>query len=131
VPQPPSPVVVPAYPQEGFYENSSYPVAQTSVDSAKRTVDIEIYLMWDRDFLAGIHNALNRGVKVRILLDEEASKDCKLISEPLPNEKQECTDFRSLIDRIRNLGGSVERFSKENLCGKKGECPDTSTAKRF
>jgi cardiolipin synthase A/B len=120
IPQKPNPVVIPNYPQEGFYENSSYPVAQISIDSAKRSVDIEIYLMWDKDFLEGINSALNRGVKVRILLDEEASKDCKLLSLPKQDEKQECTDFRNLIDRIRNLGGSVERFSKENLCGKKG-----------
>lgn len=120
-PLPPERVILPNYPASGFYENSSANVVLRALESARRNIDIEIYLMWDKDVHAAIGRAMDRGVKVRIILDEEASRDCKLVSPPEQNEKEDCVQLRALLNRVKENGGSVQRFSKENLCGVKGK----------
>lgn len=120
-PLPPERVIVPNYPAAGFYENSSAAVVLQSFESAKRTIDVEIYLIWDKDIHSAIDRALDRGVRVRIIVDEEAARDCKLLSPPQPNEDANCTDLRALFRKISDKGGAVARFAKENLCGVKGK----------
>lgn len=120
-PLPPERVILPNYPAEGFYENASANAVFRTLESARRSIDIEIYLMWDKDVHGAIDRALARGVRVRIILDEEASRDCKLLSPPKQEEKEDCTSFRALLSRVVEKGGSVKRFSKENLCGTIGK----------
>jgi cardiolipin synthase len=120
-PLPPERVIIPHYPGEGFYENSSSSVVLQSFASAKRSLDVEIYMIWDKDIHAAVDQALDRGIRVRILVDEEASRDCKLLSPPKPNEDSNCLELRSLFRKISAQGGSVARFAKDELCGVKGK----------
>jgi cardiolipin synthase A/B len=99
-----------------FHNNEdSIPVLDL-IRGARSTLDIEIYMMWDRDVFAALHEALDRGVRVRVVIDGEASSNsCQLFEAVKPDDRRDCQEVKALIERIRASGEFV-RFNKESLC---------------
>jgi phosphatidylserine/phosphatidylglycerophosphate/cardiolipin synthase-like enzyme len=106
-----------ANPADGFYNNENEAPHFELVRQARRTVDIEVYQMFDSDFFAELHAALDRGVRVRLVLDlESSSSSCKLFDPKAPTDKADCLAYKDLIAKIRAKGGAFVRFNKEAYC---------------
>lgn len=116
----PQPIHVQA-PTEGFYSNELGSPLFDLVHNAKRSIDVEIYQMWDPDFQQALREAIGRGVRIRVIIDAESlGSDCKIFEAPADTDKQDCKDLKALRERIVSSGGAFVRFSKETLCGKQG-----------
>lgn len=108
-------------PADGFYNNELGSPAFELLAQARKSIDIEIYQMWDPDFQAAIHAALDRGVKVRVVIDTETlGSNCKILEDPQQTEKEDCKALKALKSKIVQKGGAFVRFKKEELCGKQG-----------
>ena len=62
----------------GFYDNAKQFAVYDLLNKAKKTIDIEIYEMKDQTFRNLIIEALDRGVKVRIVKDSNTVGNKKL-----------------------------------------------------
>lgn len=105
-------------PTTGFYNNEEGSPAFTMLNEAKRSIDIEIYQMQDRDFIASVRSAVNRGVKVRIIKDATSlGENCRMLDPVGSKDDESCKDQKQLVQDIRNAGGTVVAFNKKELCG--------------
>ncbi len=105
---------------EMFYDNSSGSPVFELIDQAKSTIDIEIYEMGDVRVLTGLKNAVDRGVRVRVV--EEAAPvgaSCRLFSAPGAKDDAACQQLRDLVSYVNDHGGSFVPFQL-SLCGTPG-----------
>lgn len=102
----------------GFYENSSHAVAYDLLKKAKKSIDIEIYEMKDPMFRRLLVEALERGVKIRIVKDSNTIGDsCDELDLVDENDGIECQAEKSYINLIQSKGAQYVYFDKKQLCG--------------
>jgi cardiolipin synthase len=105
---------------EILYENSSESPLLALLQSATQSIDIEIYQMEDQHVNQAVHDAVARGVKVRII--HEPSPEgaaCRVFQAASSNDSDACTAQKALVDFVNQNGGQYVPFSK-TLCGKPG-----------
>ena len=106
----------------GLYNNETGTPVFALVDSAKRSLDVEIYEMSDLDFRAAIRRALQRKVTVRIIKEPAPiGEKCKMMAPVTARDSDDCQDQKQLVAEILAHGGKVVPFNKAELCGEKGK----------
>lgn len=111
---------------QGLYNNGEYAPHIDFVNSAKESLDIEIYEMFDPDFQQAVKTALTeRNVKVRIVKEPRPVSDpCNTFDFPQKKKKKEhqkpesCHRQKELMDLIISKGGVFIPFKKKELCGR-------------
>jgi len=107
--------------QEVLYENSSGSPLVSSLNSARRSIDIEIYEMDDPMVQAAIVSAVKRGVKVRVIQeDHPVGVSCKMFESEDGSETASCQKSKQLVEYIRRTGGQYVPFNHDALCGISG-----------
>lgn len=105
----------------GFYDNSKHPAVYDLLNKAKKSIDIEIYEMKDKTFRKLIIEALDRGVKVRIVKDSNTVGDtCYELDAPEEGDTNDCKDEKEYISLIQQKGAQYVFFDKRQLCGISG-----------
>jgi phosphatidylserine/phosphatidylglycerophosphate/cardiolipin synthase-like enzyme len=123
----------------GFYNNPDGSPILNLIQSAKATLDMEVYEMDDPDVIAAIRDAVNRGVVVHIVKEPkpvgaackvfpDASESTRLVTKPAfvirPNAAKSgaasCDDQQQLVTDVNNGGGEYIPFAKPDLCGLDG-----------
>lgn len=103
-----------------FNQADSHPVMDL-VQTARSTLDIEIYQMTDPDFRAALRAAIARGVKVRAVEEPNPlGARCAPFNAPAAAESTDCGDLRGLITQVKQAGGAIVPFNKASLCGQPG-----------
>ncbi len=106
-----------AAPNPGFYENSTGSPLIPLVQSARSSLDIEIYTMQDKKFRSALRSTLKRHVKVRIVKDgSPLGEKCDLFQPNSANTDSDCKDQRKLVEEVRASGGEFVPFNKKALC---------------
>lgn len=112
----------------GIYNNADYTPLIDLINAAKESIDIEIYEMNDEDFMSALHEALDRGVQVRVVKDPSpvgsrcdlfnSSPGSNLPPDEEPTNDKNCAAQKKLANEIRNAPGSFFLpFVKDELCG--------------
>ena len=106
-------------PATGAYDNELGSPILALVDSAKRTIDIEIYQMDNLVFANHLRSALARGVQIRVVKEPRPIGDsCNLFPVPgdvVPTDPV-CLAQYALKAQILKAGGSYVPFNKRALC---------------
>lgn len=125
----------------GLYSNPDAAPIAKMIDSARETLDIEIYEMADGDVLDAITRARSRKVKVRIIKDPASVGqkcnpfyDAEKASIPQPGKKKsifaagkaqrsrECQSYMKWVGQLKTSqeglpDGEIRPFNREVLCG--------------
>jgi phosphatidylserine/phosphatidylglycerophosphate/cardiolipin synthase-like enzyme len=105
------------YPAAGFYNNADGSPVFKMIDSAKHTLDIEIYLMADLDVRVAIRKALARHVKIRVVREPKPLGDvCRVFDAVSTKDTPDCVDQKKLKDEIIAADGDYVPFNKPELC---------------
>ena len=103
-----------------LFENSSESPVLGLIEGAKTTLDIEIYTMGDPTVLAELENAMDRGVRVRVVQEATpVGATCKVFTVASSSDNAACAAEKSLVTDVLSHGGSYVPFPKA-LCGKPG-----------
>ena len=106
---------------EAIFENSAGSPLVSLIQSAKTSVDIEIYEMNDMGVHLAIQDALNRRVKVRVIKDgTPVGGSCRVFSPLSERDTVDCQAEKSLKISVQEAGGEYVAFNKENLCAAPG-----------
>ncbi|MCO5142825.1 MAG: phosphatidylserine/phosphatidylglycerophosphate/cardiolipin synthase family protein [Oligoflexia bacterium] len=111
----------------GAYNNVEYTPLVDLIRLAKKSIDIEIYEMTDHSVLKELKNAIDRGVRVRIVKDPSpVNAKCNLfsISQDTVQKKdsRSCLREKEFVAYVKNSkGGAFVPFVKSELCGKSAE----------
>jgi phosphatidylserine/phosphatidylglycerophosphate/cardiolipin synthase-like enzyme len=110
-------------PADGLYLNSVGSPLFQLIQTASRTIDIEIYTMADPEVRTYLRDALSRHVQIRIVKDPnplgEACNVFAAIGTPLTTgaaSTADCDDQRQFVLDVRSAGGTYEPFNKSTLC---------------
>lgn len=98
---------------QALYENSTELPTIRFVNSAAKSIDIEIYTMEDPQFRAALRAALQRHVRIRVIKEPTpvGNGNC-LYFGTQPAETPDCTDQKKLMGEIVHAGGVVVPFNK-------------------
>jgi cardiolipin synthase len=106
---------------EKFYENASGSPLITVIQTATKTIDIEIYEMNDPQVQAALKAAVNKGVRVRIIQEEKpVGASCKVFNPASTADNDSCKAQKNLAAFIRSKGGTYVPFAYKQLCGISG-----------
>jgi phosphatidylserine/phosphatidylglycerophosphate/cardiolipin synthase-like enzyme len=107
----------------GFYDNEEGSPLFDLIDSAKKTIDIEIYMMDDRDLHSALRRAMReRGVRIRVVKDPSPlGETCNPFKEATDSDTEKCADYKALAAEIKSRGGAFVPFNKKELCGIEGK----------
>jgi cardiolipin synthase len=100
-----------------LFENSEGSPIFSLIQSARQSIQLEIYTMTDSRVKQEIRNAVDRGVKVDVI--EESSPvgaTCKVFQAAKATDTSECSAEKSLLAYVKSHGGSYVPFPK-SLCG--------------
>jgi cardiolipin synthase A/B len=120
--------------EAGFFNNADGSPILALLDSAKKTVDMELYEMDDPQVIASIRDALDRGITVHIVKEPApVGGSCKVFEgssqlrarAPLATRASKtggatCEDQQQLVSDVESAGGSYVPFTKPDLCGGDG-----------
>lgn len=111
--------LVTAHAEVQIFENAASGPALTAIESARRSLDIEIYEMEDPQIREAIRKAIARGVRVRVV-HEPASvgKSCRPAEPERPLDSPVCIDLKRLRNQIQAAGGAFRVYAKAQLCPK-------------
>ncbi|MEM4137110.1 MAG: phospholipase D-like domain-containing protein [Candidatus Anstonellaceae archaeon] len=94
------------------------------IKEAKKSIDIQMYVLTDKDIISQLIESADRGVKIRIILEYRIESDIKKVIEALEHKNIEVRFSPSkyklmhskmvIIDREKVLIGSIN-FSKSAL----------------
>jgi cardiolipin synthase A/B len=113
------------------YVNGEQNPALNLVQSAKDSIDIEIYEMTDTAFLSAVLEAIKRGVKLRILKDPNPVPDgggaaetgCEWFSADTSHDDNRCEAQRQFLASARSLGAQIVAWDKAQLCDQDAKQP--------
>lgn len=107
----------PVDPFEVLFENSSEVPTFQLVDSAHKSLDIEIYQISDLVIQSKILEALKRGVKVRIIQESETVGSRCPVFEPLETQDSfSCRLEKSFVQDIQKAGGEYVPYRSDVFC---------------
>jgi phosphatidylserine/phosphatidylglycerophosphate/cardiolipin synthase-like enzyme len=113
-----------AVPVAGAYVNEDGGPLVPLLTNAKSRIDIEIYTMTDKTVRTLLHDALARGVKVRIIKDPNPlGVKCDVFgtngasaTASAPAAADDCADQQKFVNDVRAAGGTFAAFDKRVLC---------------
>ena len=106
---------------EKFYENASGSPLLTLIQTAKQTIDIEIYEMNDPGVQAALKAAVDKGVRVRVIQEEKpVGASCRVFEPKSSADADTCASLKTLAAYIRSKGGTYIPFAYKQLCGISG-----------
>jgi len=106
---------------DGFYNNADGSPIVPLLNSAKYSIDIEIYLMGDHQVLNAIKSALKRNIHVRIIQEPHPLGGCAIFKPAQLNEDSTCGELREFVQTVKKKGGQYVPFNKIELCGIEGK----------
>lgn len=108
---------VSAAPADVFYENASGSPIFKLIQSAKKSLAIEIYEIENTRVQDAILKAMDRGVKVRIIQESEAvGSSCPVFDRIYAGDTQECKSQKSFVQKVRSKGGFYTPFAYQQFC---------------
>jgi phosphatidylserine/phosphatidylglycerophosphate/cardiolipin synthase-like enzyme len=111
-------------PQSNLYINSEGSPLLPLLESARNSIDIEIYTMKDPTVRSLLRKALGRNVNIRMVKEPHpVGEKCRIFEAETDGDSEICTDEKHLISEIREAGGEVVPFNKQNLCPNEGGGP--------
>ena len=100
-----------------LFENSIHSPLIDLIQGAKQSIDVEIYTMNDDQVRNELQNALERGVKLRIVQEPApVGVSCRIFGSPASKDNALCTAERDFKDYVVSNGGEYVPFNK-GLCG--------------
>jgi phosphatidylserine/phosphatidylglycerophosphate/cardiolipin synthase-like enzyme len=114
------------------YVNGQQNPALSLVESAKDSIDIEIYEMTDTTFLNALLEATKRGVKLRIVKDPNPVPDgdpgvsnmgCEWFNADTSHDDFRCEEQRQFLASATSSGAQIVAFNKAQLCDQDAKQP--------
>ncbi|MBU6153289.1 MAG: phosphatidylserine/phosphatidylglycerophosphate/cardiolipin synthase family protein [Bdellovibrionales bacterium] len=100
-----------------LYDNVKAAPHLELINSAKSTIDIEIYSMKNTKILNALKSAVKRGVKVRIVQEPRpVSERCLIFTPIIAGDDAKCVEQKSFVAYVRKNKGKYVPFDKK-LCG--------------
>lgn len=100
-----------------FYENASASPIFKLIQSAKKSISIEIYEIEDTRVQDAILKAMDRGVKVKIIQETEAvGSSCVVFERIYAGDTLECKSQKSFVQKVRAKGGVYTPFAYHQFC---------------
>jgi len=105
-------------PKAGVYINAEGSPLLPMLANATGTIDIEIYTMKSQTVRDLIRGALDRGVKVRVIMEPKpVGETCNIFGAPASSaDAADCADLKKLMGEVRASGGAFEPYNKQALC---------------
>jgi len=105
-------------PSQGIYDNASDLPTYDMIKGAKKSIDIEIYQMGDPEFRRLLREALNAGIKMRIIKDGTSlGEKCRVFNPAAASDDEDCKDQKAFLKEVKSAGGEYVPFNKKELCG--------------
>jgi cardiolipin synthase A/B len=106
----------------GFHNNEEGSPLIPLIDSAKSSIDIEIYEMDDPDVIHALSEAVKRHVKVQVIQEPAALGETCVVFKPISStDHPNCRTQKELLKEVRQSGGQYVPFNKSELCGISGK----------
>jgi phosphatidylserine/phosphatidylglycerophosphate/cardiolipin synthase-like enzyme len=100
-----------------LFDNSKEAPHLSLIQSARSSIDIEIYTLGDALIREALQSAQNRGVRVRLLLEPSpVGASCHVFDGPKPYDPVDCPAIRDFANSIRIRGGTALPFNKSAFC---------------
>jgi len=100
-----------------IYDNAKGAPYLEMIGRAKSTIDIEIYSMKDTQIFSALMQAMNRGVKLRIVQEPRPVADpCQIFEVPTSADVPKCREQKKFRQFVQTHGGQYVPFDKK-LCG--------------
>lgn len=107
---------------EFFYENSSGSPIYKLLQSAKSSIDIEIYEIQDTRVHEEVLNAMNRGVKVRVIQEPLAvGVNCPIFDRVHADDEEDCRVQKRFAQKVIAKGGSYVPYAYDQFCPAEGQ----------
>ncbi|MEI6805438.1 MAG: phospholipase D-like domain-containing protein [Myxococcaceae bacterium] len=105
-----------------FYDNAKGSPLVALLESAQKSIKIEIYEMNDEKVLTALSEALDRGVEVSIVQEPNPLQSpCQIFTQISTHDNPVCKNQKKLVAAVKNHGGKYEAFNKVELCGIEGK----------
>jgi phosphatidylserine/phosphatidylglycerophosphate/cardiolipin synthase-like enzyme len=90
-----------------WFENSTYSPHLDLIQRATRSLDLEVYTISDLRVWRALNQAVDRGVRVRMVKDGApvGSESCKILTPPNSKDTPDCREIKSIVAKIRRRGG--------------------------
>ncbi len=103
---------------ETFFENSSGAPVIPLIESARNSIDMEIYEIENTNVQKAILNAMTRGVRVRIIQESESvGSNCPVFDQVYAHDPATCRVQKEFIQNVRAKGGRYVPFAYTQFCG--------------
>ncbi len=103
---------------EEVFENASSTPILSLIRGAKKSIEIEIYEMGNKQVLNELQLAMDRGVSLRIIQEGTPVGNSCHIFEPVQIEEDEtCQNLKSFLGKVKAKGGTYVPFAHDQLCG--------------
>jgi len=107
---------------ETFYENSSGSPLLPLIQSAKQSIDIEIYEMDDPSVQNALRAAIRRGVHLRVIQESKpVGAGCRVFLPASDSDHPSCRTQKTFYRYVTSHGGTYIPFAYEQLCGVHGK----------
>ncbi len=103
---------------ETFLENSSDAPIIPFIQSARASIDVEIYEIKNTNVQKAILSAMDRGVKVRVIQEPESvGSNCPVFEKIYGHDPAECRVQKEFVQNVRAKGGQYIPFAFTQFCG--------------
>jgi phosphatidylserine/phosphatidylglycerophosphate/cardiolipin synthase-like enzyme len=101
----------------GFYNNADGSPLIALIHSATRSIDIEIYTMYDLNVRNAIRDEIAKNIPVRVIQEPAPDADsCHPFAAAGEKDDADCTDEKLLISQVQAAGGTYIPYNKAALC---------------
>ena len=102
---------------ELFFENASGSPIFKLLQTAKTSIDIEIYEIEDLRVQNAVLKAMDRGVSVRIIQESEAvGSHCPVFQKIFAGDPVDCKAQKTFVQKVRAKGGFYIPFAFQQFC---------------
>ena len=105
-----------------FYENATDAPIFPLLQSARSSIDIEIYEIQDTRVQNIILTAMDRGVKVRVIQESEAvGSNCTIFDKASADDAPECAIQKQFVQKVQAKGGYYVPYAYQQFCSGNGQ----------
>jgi cardiolipin synthase len=109
--------VVHAASTELFFDNATHTPILEFIQSARSSIDIEIYEIQDIRVQQAVLTAMDRGVKVRVIQEPESvGSNCDVFNVIYAGDTVTCKIQKEFIGKVRAKGGSYVPYAFQEFC---------------
>lgn len=105
----------------GFYNNEQGSPLFSLIQSAQRSIDLEIYEMGDKNVRDSLREAIKRGVALRVVQDPHPLGGCPVFNPITRKDSPDCEDQKKFVQEVNQTGGRYVGFNRKELCGVSGQ----------